>query len=395
MEVSCSAVGLAKDRSSASQTVSLVRYPAVACSFTVAKMMDLMHKPRTAVLLVAGLLLLCQLSLASSHHCSPAASRESVWSCIHGSRINRLEPLLLSLIHDPSNLAGSTVQGYVQHRLRSSAEDLLLYASLHTDSQTDTFVDYRLDEEQLYVSDTAASAKQPKLPQPSRLRQLLQLASTFTDIARHGNQLTRTSISKARVSDPEASYQLVSNSYESSSMPFSQEAVRFMATVTPGLMHASSKLFGDDLTITDEGNDALSDTAASISDSVRGSRLNGVKVPVAAMAGQQQQQQQMEPLQPSLRIVGGVEAPTDRWDLWLVPLRVRCWEEHTISWQGCALCTSQTAVCLAQSDVTMCCCCCCCHSSTSKGSTCAPCAQPQPTPATSSTVAAAWLRPVW
>jgi hypothetical protein len=267
-----------------------------------------MYKLRKAVLLATGMLLLCLTSLASTHHCSPLASRESSWSCVQQHRIARLEPLLLSLIQHPSNLAGPTVQGYVQHRLHSTAADLLLFASLQTDPQTNIFIKDMLADDQLYVLHTPASAEQPDPPKPSRLRQLLQLAGTFTDVTLDGNRLTRTSISKTRVYNPETSDQFVSNSYESSTRPFTEEALRLMAAITPSLMDTSSELFGDDLTLSDQGAGFLPYAA----NSVQGSGSGGAQVPVAATAGQQPQQQQMEPLQPTLRIVGGVEAPTDR-----------------------------------------------------------------------------------
>lgn len=226
-----------------------------------------MQSSRAALLLVAGSLLL--ITQACTHPCAATTSRNSALSCIQNNRIKRLDSLLLSLVYDPSNLAGSTVQGYVQQRPLKSAEDLLLYASFSGEAKTahllsePVAVEASADDE--WYATEAAPETAPVVPKPSRKRQLLQFprARLFTNYETAGDKIMQETVSFV---DPAGALHSYSNSYSKT------------ASGTAGPLSAIA------------------------------ARSMQLPVVLSALAGPGQ----LRPLQPTLRIVGGVEAPTDR-----------------------------------------------------------------------------------
>jgi hypothetical protein len=219
------------------------------------------------------LLLLVVFGLASAAATTPAPiPAAATWACVQQQRVHRLEHLLASLMHGSSSDLGAAL-----HLLRASstaADDLLACAAA-------AIVAEEVPAPHSLVTTAAAHT-----------RQLHQLAASFTDIEETDGQLRRTTVSNIRVNPPDGSFQLVSNSYSSTPL-ITPEAADNLASVAPRLVATSNALLGG--------------PGIQPAGPVRSPAL------VTAAAGPTRGQQPLQPLQPSLRIVGGVAAPTDRY----------------------------------------------------------------------------------
>jgi hypothetical protein len=137
--------------------------------------------------------------------------------------------------------------------------------------------------------------------QPSR--SLLQLSGSVTDTTVQGNQLTHTTARRSSLKDPEGTFQFSREDFSSASQSldnFDEESAKALAAFSPSLAAAAKAFLG---------GDASSSTDSS--DSTKEQQQQQVTAPapiVLPMAGRAQVQSP----QPMLRIVGGVEAPTDR-----------------------------------------------------------------------------------
>lgn len=197
--------------------------------------------------------------------------------------------MVLSQIHDPSNLSSSSTQGYLLQAeefilysyLPAQADDLLPAPVQHTSAATDDVV----DAHQL---------------QPSR--SLLQLSGSVTETTVQGNQLTRTTARKSSLKDPEGTFQFSREDFSSTSHSlenFDEESAKALAAFSPSLAAAAKAFLG---------GDASSSTDSSDSTKEQQQQMTAPAPTVLPMAGRAQVQSP----QPMLRIVGGVEAPTDR-----------------------------------------------------------------------------------
>jgi hypothetical protein len=133
----------------------------------------------------------------------------------------------------------------------------------------------------------------------------MQLSGSFSDFQVSKGQLTGFTRLDTRITTPDNSIQAVSNDYSGFSTPISKDLQDRLEQIAPSLVQASSAFLGGD-------EPAAASTAAAAANAEGGVSGNdraasgGATAPVAAMGGEQQM------VQPSLRIVGGVEAPTDR-----------------------------------------------------------------------------------
>lgn len=210
-------------------------------------------------------LLLVVLSIAAGATTPPTPA---TWACVQQQRVHRLEHLLVSLVHETSDLGAAL---HLPRISTTTADDLLACAAR---------------EPHTSVAAAASTA---------HTRQLRQLAASVTDYeATPGRQLRRTTVSNIRINDPDGSYQMVSNIYSTSTPLITPEAANNVASVAPRLVATSNALLGS-LDVQPAGPPVLP-TAAAL---------------VTAAAGNRDSQQPL-PLQPSLRIIGGVAAPTDR-----------------------------------------------------------------------------------
>lgn len=260
-----------------------------------------------------GCLLLTSQCFATTLPCAAAEDRDQVVSCLRAARIERLDALLLDLINDPSNLGPyATVQGYMQERPAYAAEAVLSYKRLKTgiDADGTSLNSAQLSDEHATtakdpppMASTAQMDVQSHLPLPSlRRRQLLQLSGSFSDFEVSNGQLTGFTRRDTRITSPDNSVQAVSNDYSGFSTPISKDLQDRLEQIAPSLVQASSSFQGDDEPATPTAAAAAAEGAMASN----GRTAGGAQAPVVAMGGGQQQ------VQPSLRIVGGVEAPTDR-----------------------------------------------------------------------------------
>lgn len=227
------------------------------------------------------------------------AATPATWACVQQQRVHRLEHLLASLVHETSDL------GAVLHlpRISATADDLLACAAA-----------------------AAAEAQKPHgvVATLAHTRQLRQLAASFTDYEATGGQLRRTTVSNIRVNDPDGGYQMVSNSYTSNPL-ITPEAAHNMASVAPRLVATSNALLG---------SPGVQPAATVLPTAL-----------VTAAAGNRDQQP--VPLQPSLRIIGGVAAPTDRYCATVPPLAPCKCDPGRLSQRVFPSCRTLYSVCMA------------------------------------------------
>lgn len=197
--------------------------------------------------------------------------------------------MVLSQIHDPSNLSSSSTQGYLLQ-----AEEFILYSYLPAQA------DELLPAPVQHTSATTDDVVDAHQLQPSR--SLLQLSGSVTDTTLQGNQLTRTTARKSSLKDPEGTFQFSREDFSSTSQSlddFNEEAAKALAAFSPSLAAAAKAFLG---------GDASSSTDSSDSTKEQQQQMTAPAPTVLPMAGRAQVQSP----QPMLRIVGGVEAPTDR-----------------------------------------------------------------------------------
>jgi hypothetical protein len=226
---------------------------------------------RSLALLVAVALV----AVVGAHAFQQEKHASLAWSQLQQTRYDRLRARLVALIADPSNLGGLGVEDQQQQGYNT----LLGLSGLQLDANL------------------------------MRRRQLQQLAGSVRDtrLDPSKGQLVSTTSHDARVTDPEGTYQVVSSQASSVGIPFDSAAFNRLASFSPGIASAAAAL--QDLGVSTEGFPAAqagdAGSAAVVQPAVGATDR-------AAQQQQQQSQRQQVPLQPSLRIVGGVEAPTDR-----------------------------------------------------------------------------------
>jgi hypothetical protein len=124
-----------------------------------------------------------------------------------------------------------------------------------------------------------------------------------------GNQLTRTTARKSSVKDPEGTFQFTSDDFSSSSQSldnFDEESAKALEAFNPGLAAAAKAFLGE--STAPAAAIPSPSTSSSNSSTANGDQQRMAAPLVLPMAGGAQGQSP----QPMLRIVGGVEAPTDR-----------------------------------------------------------------------------------
>jgi hypothetical protein len=248
-------------------------------------------------------LLLSQQCSASTLPCTALQHRDQLLSCLNDAQNERLDALLFDLISDPSNLGPyATVQGYLQERPSYAAEAVLTYSRLQTSINPP---EAALDSFQLAVNQATTADTPPAstLPEHShKHRHLLELSGTFSDLEVSDGQLNGFTRRDTRITAPDSSFQAVSKDFSSFSTPLTRELQDKLAHLVPSLADASSTFLGSD----QPPPPPAAAAAGGVSSNDRAAAAAAAAPAVTAMGGGQQQ------VQPSLRIVGGVEAPTDR-----------------------------------------------------------------------------------
>lgn len=218
-----------------------------------------------------GLVLcLLALSFAASVASSPLSScissqqpqqlsANEAWTCIQQTRLERLQPLLLAAGQSGAPLL--SVAAYLAGRPVADAAELQLWSS---------------------VRSTSAYS-----------RHLLQLSGALEDTQLAGGELTTTTLRTSRYTAPDGSLYATGEDFSKTSVPLDEALAQRLAAFAPTLLEASN-------TFLSAVSDPTQQPAAPEATAMSG-------------AQQQTQQQQMERMQPTLRIIGGVQAPTDRW----------------------------------------------------------------------------------
>lgn len=250
----------------------------------------------------AALLLAALLVTASAQGALSVAlgSRADAWSLIQQARLGRLGPLVLGLLHGPSN-QGSPTHGGHTWPMREKAREWLLISRLPGDGAGGAGVAELASLEASHVFLGLNHQTQP-------VRQLLQLSGAVTDLTVANKQVTRSTTRTSSLRDPEGTFQFASNEFSSSTVPFDVYAADGLAEFSPDLAAASSAL----LKALPQGPESSATGSAASGSSPQGSGMQAAAAapPAAAVAGGGMQRQAPEP---TLRIVGGVEAPTDRY----------------------------------------------------------------------------------
>ena len=230
-------------------------------------------------LLLAGCLLVRR---AHSHPCT-----DDAWSCLQTVRLNALRNLF-ETVQATSGGTKAAVESYMSTQQQRATEELLLWNKV----SHNTYVHEPQHLQQGSGSDV------------TQLRQLLQLSGTIQDTKLSGNQLSSTSVTNTRITDPQGTLQAVGSDFSTFTTTLDAGLINRIMGFSDGLDAVSNALLVD-LPDPDMSGAGAGELTAAIDAPPRVSAMDGP-------SGPQQQQQQQQRLQPTLRIIGGVEAPTDR-----------------------------------------------------------------------------------
>jgi len=250
----------------------------------------------------AWLLACVLLGLSSGLYATPAqpwAPSTLSWAVVQRARLDRLSSVMLLLANTPSAV-DTVLSAHLQRHSQYLADDLVLLLGVHSPHKV-------VSKDAASVQSAAAHGYEVHQHQPldsfrpSRLRQLLQLSSSSQSSKVNAGLLTSSSVRKTQLIDPEKGLHAVSTDESTVSIPLDRDLLNTVARSSTGLAAMGDRLLAAFSAFSPA---TVGDAAATSEPAV---------ISMDAEQQQQRQQQPMERLQPSLRIIGGVAAPTDRY----------------------------------------------------------------------------------